>query len=136
MSLPSDRRGADLPMLGYAAILASVFGLLALGLYWLQKPQVIPNPGLAAYRPATAAPGPLAMSPETAMAMERSAQRAAGVLPVEREAKPPEQKAERTAQTTIRAVPPMASRPTTDPRRPQGPFGFAQNPFQSFGRWF
>jgi len=136
MSLPSDRRGADLPMLSYAAIMASVLGLLALGLYWLQKPQVIPNPGLAAYRPATAAPGPLAMSPETAMAMERSAQRAAGVLPVEREAKPPEQKAERTAQTTIRAVSPMASRPTTDPRRPQGPFGFAQNPFQSFGRWF
>jgi hypothetical protein len=136
MGLPSDRRGADLPMLGYAAILATVLGLFALGLYWLQKPHVIPNPGLAAYRPATAAPGPLAMSPETAMAMERSAQRAAGVLPVEREAKTPEQKAERTAQTTIRAVPPMASRPATDARRPQGLFGFAQNPFQSFGRWF
>jgi hypothetical protein len=122
-------------MLGYAAILASVLGLLALGLYWLQKPQVIPNPGLAAYRPA-ATSGSVAMSPETAMAMERSAQRAAGVVPVEREAKLPEQKPERTAQTTIRAVPPGASRPAIDPRRPQGPFGFAQNPFQSFGRWF
>ena len=132
----ADRRGADLPMLGYAAILASVLGLLAVGLYWLQKPHIIPNPGLAAYRPATAAPGSLAMSPETTMAMERSAQRAAGVTSVQAEGKPPEQRPERTAQTTIRAVPPMALRPAIDPRRPQGPFGFAQNPFQSFGRWF
>ena len=132
----ADRRGADLPMLSYAAILASLLGLLALGLYWLQKPHVITNPGLAAYRPATAVAGPLAMSPETAMAMERSAQRAAGVIPVERDAKPPEQRAERTAQSNIRTVPPGASRPATDARRPQGPFGFAQNPFQSFGRWF
>ena len=131
----ADRGGADLPMLSYAAILASLLGLLALGLYWLQKPHVITNPGLAAYRPATAVAGPLAMSPETAMAMERSAQRAAGMLPVEREAKPLEQRPERTAQSNIRTVP-VASRPATDARRPQGPFGFAQNPFQSFGRWF
>ena len=122
-------------MLGYAAILATVLGLFGLGLYWLQKPQIIPNPGLAAYRPAAATANPLAVSPETAMAMERSARRAAGVIPVERDAKPPEQRAERTAQSNIRTVPPGASRPATDPRRPQGPWGFAQNPFQ-FGRWF
>jgi hypothetical protein len=131
----ADRRGADLPMLSYAAILASLLGLLALGLYWLQKPHVIPNPGLAAYRPATATANPLAMSPETAMAMERSAQRAAGVIPAERDAKPPEQKPERTAQSNIRTVPLVASRPAIDPRRSQGPWGFAQNRFQ-FGRWF
>jgi hypothetical protein len=135
MSFADDRRGAELPMFAYAAILASLLGLLALGLYWLQKPHVIPNPGLAAYRPTTGAAGPVAVSPETAMAMERSAQRAAGVIPVERDAKPPEQRAERTAQSNIRTVP-VASRPATDARRPQGPFGFAQNPFQSFGRWF
>lgn len=135
MSFAGNRHGAELPMLGYAAILATVLGLFGLGLYWLQKPQIIPNPGLAAYRPAAATANPLAMSPETAMAMERSARRAAGVIPVERDAKPPEQRAERTAQSNIRTVPPGASRPATDPRRPQGPWGFAQNPFQ-FGRWF
>jgi hypothetical protein len=135
MSFAGERRGAELPMLAYAAILASVLGLFALGLCWLQKPHVIANPGLAAYRPATGAAGPLAMSPETAMAMERSAQRAAGLIPVQREVKPPEQKPERTAQSNMRQLPPVASRPAVDARRPQGPWGFAQNPFQ-FGRWF
>jgi hypothetical protein len=69
MNVPSDRHGADLPILGYAAMLATVLGLFAFGLYWLQKPHVIPNPGLAAYRPVAGMAGSAALSPDTAMAM-------------------------------------------------------------------
>src|ERR1700747_1012604 len=99
MRFPSDTDGADLPMVGYVGMLATIVGLLAVGLYWLQKPYIIPNPGVAAYNPGTKLAGPLATSPDTAMAMERSAKLAAGIAGAEREATPPEQKPGRTAQS-------------------------------------
>jgi hypothetical protein len=136
MTFPREPSGADLPMLGYVVILATVLGAFALGLYWLQKPYPIPNPGLAAYRPATQTAGALALSSDTEMAMERSARVAAGLAPIGREPNGPEQNPERTAQSNIRRPAPVASRPVIDQRRPQGPWGFAQNPFQTFGRWF
>jgi hypothetical protein len=119
-------------MLAYAGMLATLAGLLAVGLHWLQKPYVIPNKGVAAYRPAIEMTPPLTISTDTAIAMERSARLAAG-MPAEREANA-EPKTERTAQSNTRQPPTVASRPVTDQRRPQG--FWAQNPFQSLGRWF
>ena len=131
MSLPSDSRDAELPMLAYVAVLASVFGLFALGLHWLQQPSVIPNPGLAAYKPPPGMAVPLATSSETLMSMEQSAELAARDARGERqEGKAPEQKQKRTAQTHSRKPPRVAE------RRSRWPWGYAENPYSGFGRWF
>jgi hypothetical protein len=151
MSLPANFRDTDFsdaapPMLGYVVALGAVFGLVALGLYWLEQPYRLPNPGLAAYKPPASTAALLTTSAETAMAMEHAARDAAGeTTKVSQEAKPAEQKTARVARTRAYAyrAPRVAARPPGYPQYPQNPWGYAQNrgfggyaQNRGFGGWF
>src|SRR5215471_7420702 len=53
MALRTASHDADLPMLAYLVVLATVATVFAYSLYWLKQPYIAPNPGLAAYKPPT-----------------------------------------------------------------------------------
>jgi hypothetical protein len=140
---PADPRGADRSMLAYVVALTAIFALFAFGLFWLEQPYALPNPGLAAYKPPAGLSVPLTTSAETMVAMERSARLAAGetkVTQTQADNKAGEEKPPRVVRNyVVRRPSRVASRPPGfEAQRPSYPssypWGYAQN--RGFGSWF
>src|SRR5437870_2644623 len=104
MALRTDSRDADLSMLAYLVVLATVATVLAYSLYWLRQPYIVPNPGLAAYK----APTGLFMSRATPL--DPNAGTGGGLVA---ELAAAEARAEASASSPERAVTPPKPRRTT-----------------------
>jgi hypothetical protein len=104
MVLRTDSRDADLSMLAYLVVLATVATVLAYSLYWLRQPYAVPNPGLAAYK----APTGLFMSRATPL--DPNAGTGGGLVA---ELAAAEARAEASASAPERAVTPPKPRRTT-----------------------